>query len=540
MFGMQGGKGIELGQERAGSKESTNPRFKKNTRIWWIAPKQAAPPRTEKPADELKQNWLTYIKQTESIIPKPTRIVTRPTRIWWISIKPADRINTSTMKPVTSETIRLNSTNSTLTEMVSELPTEPHSTSNDDPTTQILEPSVGAMNPEPTEVTLITTSNPADVKLMTELENVTESSATEATGLALNPADMDNTENSNLEAESISPTEDQVTQSVEIGDREMTKFGESPIIDPAELSGLDDEGSANDEMDEHSGPTETSELISSTQIISDEPDRTTNSFESGAESSSTQPDDSDFVNVEAPPVTESPSDSSETANVEQTTDRVVDEITERATSPESGPTSVLPLSASQANESEEELCDALDFTGSQSETSDPPSTETTVASDEPQSSGVELTNGSSESIDSDLIVFSYTGTSQSEPVGATESTEFTTFPDVDESTEPQTASVETDSTTEPSSTDSTLDETISFLQVTTDEPEPFTSENFSENLEDLPVNFLIKCCYSRRSFEDISNRFVSRAALRFYTLFAPPFKRITATSVSVWEMFQLR
>ena len=528
---MQGGKVIELGQERAGSKGSTNPRFKKNTRIWWIAPKQAAPPRTEKPADELKQNWLTYIKQTESIIPKPTRIVTRPTRIWWISIKPADRINTSTMKPVTSETIHLNSTNSTLTEMVSEPPTEAHSTSNDDPTTQILEPSVGAMNPEPTEATLITTSNPADVKLMTELENVTESSATEATGLALNPADMDNTENSNLEAESISPTEDQVTQSVEIGDREMTKFGESPIIDPAELSGLDDEGSANDEMDQHSKPTETSELISSTQIISDELDRTTNSFESGAESSSTQPDDSDFVNVEASPVTESPSDSSETENLEQTTDRA-----------DLRPTSDLPLSASQVNDSEEELCDALDFTGSQSETSDPPSTETTVSSDEPQSSGFELTSGSSVSIDSDLIVFSYTGTSQSEPVGATESTEFTTFPDVDESTEPQTASVETDiqGTTEPSSTDSTLDETISFLQVTTDEPEPSTSENFSENLEDLPVNFLIKCCYSRRSVEDISNRFVSRAALRFYTLFAPPFKRITATSVSVWEMFQLR
>ena len=137
-------------------------------------------------------------------------------------------------------------------------------------------------------------------------------------------------------------------------------------------------------------------------------------------------------------------------------------------------------------------------------------------------------------------MFSYTGTSQSEPVGATESTEFTTFPDVDESTEPQTASVETDSTTEPSSTDSTLDETISFLQVPTDEPEPFTSENFSENLEDLPVSCLIKCCYSRRSVEDISNRFVSRAALRFYTLFAPPFKRITATNVSAWEMFQLR
>jgi hypothetical protein len=38
----------------------------------------------------------------------------------------------------------------------------------------------------------------------------------------------------------------------------------------------------------------------------------------------------------------------------------------------------------------------------------------------------------------------------------------------------------------------------------------------------------------------IFQRIVCRTALHFCTLFAPPFKRITATSVSAWEMFQLR
>jgi hypothetical protein len=188
------------------------------------------------------------------------------------------------------------------------------------------------------------------------------------------------------------------------------------------------------------------------------------------------------------------------------------------------PTSGLPLSASQVNDSEE-LCDALDFTGSQSETSDPPVTDTTVASDEPQPSGVEHTSESG-SIDSDLFVFSYTGTSQSEPVGATESIEFTTFSDVDKSTGPPYATeiVGTDiqSTTEPSSTDSTL-ETISLLEVTsaTDEPKPFTSENINENLEDLPVRCLMKflqlqCLrYFNESFVELP--FISARFLRHHS-----------------------